>query len=96
VFKYVVHYVDGKSVDVPVLYGRGVDDWTTTEPHGLADAAVAWAAPFPRDAGKQAVVYQMQWTNPHPAVEIRSIDAVGGTGYGVPVVLAITAATSRK
>ena len=96
VFKYVVRYADGTSAQVPVLYGRGADDWTAETPHGLADAAVAWKAPFPKDATKQAVAYQMMWTNPRPGEEIRSVDAVGGAGYGTPVVLAITAATSRK
>ncbi|HEX3314789.1 MAG TPA: hypothetical protein VHR72_07865, partial [Gemmataceae bacterium] len=96
VFKYVVRYADGKSATVPVIYGRGADDWIAESPQGLADAAVAWAAPFPNDRDRQAVAYQMMWTNPHPDAVIRSVDAVGGTGYGVPVVLAITAATSRK
>ena len=26
-FKYVVHYADGQTADVPVLYGEGVDHW---------------------------------------------------------------------
>jgi beta-galactosidase len=100
VFQYVVHYADGKTAVVPVRYGRGVGHWVADEPRGLPEAAVAWAAPFPTDAKKQAVVYQMQWTNPRPGVEIRSLDLrydpkVGNT-YGTPAVLGITAATSMK
>ena len=94
-FRYVVHYSDGQKVEVPVLYGRGADDWVSEQPHGLAEAAVAWAAPFPKDSQRQAVVYQMTWTNPRPGEEIRSIDVVSGAGYGVPVVLAITAGTAK-
>jgi beta-galactosidase len=100
VFQYVVHYADGKTLDVPVRYGRGVGHWVADEPRGLPEAAVAWAAPFPTDAKKQAVVYQMQWTNPRSRVEILSLDLrydpkVGNT-YGIPAVLGITAATSIK
>ena len=51
-FKYVVHYADGKTIDVPVLYGRGADHWIAEQPQGLPDAAVAWAAPVSQ--GRQA------------------------------------------
>ena len=100
VFEYVVHYADGKTVEVPVRYGRGVGDWLAATPQGLPEAAVAWAAPLTKDAGNSAVVYQMQWTNPRPEAEIQSVDIrydpkVGGQ-YGAPAVLAITAGTAGK
>lgn len=94
-FKYVVHYADGKTAEVPVRYERGVGDWISTQPQGRPEATVAWAAPFTKDPARQAVVYQMTWTNPRPGVDIRAIDVVTGEGYGVPVVLAITAGTTR-
>ncbi len=47
-FRYIVHYADGQSVEVPVIYGRGVDHWVNEEPQGLPDATVAWAAPLPK------------------------------------------------
>jgi Glycosyl hydrolases family 2/Glycosyl hydrolases family 2, TIM barrel domain len=89
-FTYVVHYADGKTVDVPVRYGRGADQWIAEQPHGLPEATVAWAAPFPQHVSQQAVVYQMTWTNPRPDVTIRSVDVRSGDGYGVPIVLGIT------
>jgi beta-galactosidase len=101
VFKYVVHYSDGKSADVPVLYGDGADHWISKDPKGLKSAAVAWAGRFPGDdSGDQAVVYSMPWTNPRPDVEIVTIDLtydqnVGGR-YGVPAWLGLTAATAVK
>ncbi|HKI34347.1 MAG TPA: hypothetical protein VKA46_21010, partial [Gemmataceae bacterium] len=100
VFKYVVHYADGKTAAVPVLYSRGVGHWITAKPQGLPGAAVAWAAPFPRDAERQAVVYQMQWSNPRPGEKITSIDIAydekTGNRYGVPAVLGITAGTVKE
>jgi beta-galactosidase len=95
-FRYVVRYQDGQTVEVPVRYGRGAGPFVAEEPQGLADAAVAWAAPVPKDGKRQVVVYQMAWTNPRPGVAIRSIDVHAGDGYGVPVVLAITAGTVRE
>ena len=98
VFEYVVHYADGKSAVVPVRYERGVGHWIADRPKGLPKAAVAWAAPLPGAAKRHAVVYQMSWTNPRPGVPIRSLDARyderTGNSYGVPVVLAVTAATA--
>ena len=97
IWKYVVTYSDGKTVEVPVRYGCGVGHWVQKNPAGLPEAVVAWAAPFPGDSsGDQAVVYQMQWTNPRPEVEIASLtvayDPQVKNQFGVPVVLAITAA----
>ena len=98
-FEYVIRYADGKTAEVPVRYGRGVGNWVASQPKGLPEAAVAWAAPFPEAGhdGAQAVVFQMPWTNPHPEKEIRAIDVrydpKVGSAYGTPAVLAITSAT---
>lgn len=100
VFRYVVHYADGQTAEVPVLYGEGVDHWLAKEPKGLKSASVAWAAPAPGDtSGEQAVLYQFSWTNPRPTVPIASIDMLygqQGSRYGTPALLGITAATETK
>ena len=42
---------------------------------------------------KFAVAYSMQWNNPHPELEIKSIDLVFGPDRrAIPALLAITAA----
>lgn len=95
VFQYVVHYADGQSADVPVRLGQGVGHWLAAEPKALREAAVAWSADLPGEATEKAVLYSMQWNNPRPEVEIRSIDIVcpeDARRYGEPAVLAITAA----
>ncbi|MCY3017914.1 MAG: hypothetical protein NTW87_02630 [Planctomycetota bacterium] len=100
VFKYVVHYADGQTADVPVRYGEGVDHWIGAQPKGLQSASVAWAAPFPDEkSDDQAVLYQFQWANPRPQVQIQSIDMLygpQGSQFGTPVLLAVTAATEAK
>ena len=100
IFTYVIHYADGTTAEAPVRYGEGVGNWRQKNPLGLPNATVAWAAPFPGDdSGEQAVVYQMQWVNPRPAIEIATLDVTYDTKsahrYGVPVVLGISAATSH-
>ena len=97
-FRYTVRYADGQTVEVPVRLGRGVGPWAADQAKPLPEAAVAWSAPLP--AGKRAVVYQMQWTNPRPGYEIASVDVSlppsPGPSPGSPVVLGITAATAKK
>jgi beta-galactosidase len=99
-FKYVIHYVDGQTADVPVFYGEGADHWIAQEPAGLNGAALAWASPFPGEkSDDQAVLYQFSWTNPRPGVTIESIDMLygpAGSQYGTPALLAITAAEEVK
>jgi beta-galactosidase len=99
VFRYVIHYADGKTAEAPVIYDRGVGHWLSADPRGFPEAAVAWSGPLPKDATRQAVVYQMSWTNPRPGVAIRAIDVryddAVGSSYGVPIVFAITAGTAR-
>lgn len=101
-FRYVVHYADGQSVDVPVRCGQQVGHWAVKAPAGLSGAALAWAAPFKNDPAEQAAVYSMQWNNPRPDVAIKSIDigydpeAGRRAARGNAAVLAITAATRIK
>lgn len=98
VWQYRVHYADGTTVDIPVRLEEDCARWRQAQPHGLSHAVVAWTAPL---AGRpeQAVVYQMTWTNPHPAVAITSIDVVAdakGAALGNPVVLAVTAGNDQR
>ena len=95
-FKYIVHYTDDQTVDVPVRYGEGVGSWIQKDPQGVKQAVVAWAA-FPDDKSEdQAVLYGMQWNNPRPEQDIKSIDMVYDQStkgeYGVPALLGVTAA----
>jgi beta-galactosidase len=93
---YVVHYADGKTATVPVRSEMDVEDYKQKNPEAVPGAQLAWTAPY-RKTGFSAAAYSMQWTNPRPDVEIRRIDFVHGKdGRGVPVLLAVTAATAGK
>jgi beta-galactosidase len=100
VFKYVIHYADGKIAEVPVTWNQGVGHWLNKKPKSLMYAQVGWAAGFENDkSGDQAVVYSMQWDNPRPEVEIQSVDLVYGAEgdkWGAPALLAITAVEAKR
>jgi beta-galactosidase len=100
VFQYTVRYADGQAVVIPVRLGIEVGHWLSADPRGLKGAALAWAAAFANDdSGEQAAVYQMEWRNPRPDVEVSSVDvSYGALGnrYGMPAVLALSAGAAPR
>jgi len=74
VARYVVHYSDDSSVDVPVLLEKQVRHWEQEKPAPLEDGIIATTFPIPGVADKKGVLYSMQFRNPKPDVEIASID----------------------
>jgi len=99
-FQYTVHYDDDTTEVVPVVLNSGVTDWLLeAEPRSLRDAAVAWTAKVEDPKTENAVVYQMQWTNPNPEKTITSVDltyAEKGQQFGAPVLLGLTSAQKPK
>ncbi len=94
--KYVVHYTDGQTTEVPVISEVDVDHFSQRDPQALPGAQIAWTSKFD-DSDESAVVYAKQWNNPRPGIEIKSVDLVYGKDKdrGVPVLIAITAATAQ-
>jgi len=95
--RYIVTYADGQTATVPVCAEIDVDDWRQTgTPKAIPGAQIAWSKPFP-NSDRCAVAYSLQWTNPRPEVEIREVGLeYGPDRRGVPVLLALTAATATK
>ncbi len=95
-FRYVVHYADGKTADVPVHAETDVEEYRQKAPAAIPGAQVAWVRPY-EGTEQSAVAYAKQWNNPRPGVAIEAIDVVYGKGrYGVPAVLAIATATAER
>jgi beta-galactosidase len=104
VFKYVLHYADGKSAEIPVVLERHVDHWLKDEAMPLESARIAWSKELPGVAtakpgyaltkpggqGKRAVLYSMQAANPRPDVKIASMDVVRTSDRAVPAVVAVS------
>jgi hypothetical protein len=90
VLKYVLHYADGQTAEIPVVLERQIDHWLKDKAVPLEGARIAWSRPIGAPGAKRAVVYSMQAPNPRPDVEIRTIDVVRASTRATPAVLAIT------
>jgi beta-galactosidase len=90
VMKYVLHYADGQTTEIPVVLERQIDHWDREQPAPLFEARVAWRQPLDTLEGREAVLYSMQAANPRPDVAIESIDIVRTSERAVPAVLGIT------
>ncbi len=107
VFRYVVHYADARSLDVPVRWGEGVggyvrDWWNPVDGfvYDLAWAKIAWEAKAQPNDNRCLVLYAMYWPNPRPEVEIASLDILSadaaGEDFGAPAVLAIATSVEEN
>jgi beta-galactosidase len=93
--RYIVNYADGQSVTVPIYAEIDIDDYRQKTPTAIPGAQIAWTRPY-EGTEYSAVAYSMQWNNPRPDVAIKSIDVTYGPDRrGVPVLLAVTAATAQ-
>jgi beta-galactosidase len=95
-FRYVIHYRDGKDEVVPIFSEIDIGDYKVKDAAPLPGAQLAWTKPY-AGTGFNAAVYSKQWDNPRPDAEISSIDvAYGPDKRGVPAVLAITSGVATK
>ncbi len=95
--RYTVNYADGQSVKLPIYAEIDIDDYKQENPRAIPGAQLAWSAKYV-NSNEYAVAYSKQWNNPRPDVEIKSVDFTYGPDdqkRGVPVLLAITAATAK-
>ena len=90
-FKYVVHYADGQTAEVPVRPEIDIENYAQKAPAAIPGAQIAWTRPY-ENSDEQAVAYAKQWNNPRPEVEITAVDMVPvDASRGTPVLLALTA-----
>jgi hypothetical protein len=93
--KYVVHYADGQTAEIPIRPEIDVEEYHQKTPTPIPGAQIAWTLPY-AGSDQTATAYSMQWNNPRPGVPIDTIDlAYGPDRRGVPVLLAVTAATTE-
>ncbi|MDQ0289547.1 alpha-amylase family protein [Oligosphaera ethanolica] len=85
VMTYRVHYLDGGSVDAPIICGHNIDLWTLPEPPATADFHPAWR----NSAGRGFQVFA--WRNPDPNCGISHVDIISAGGAAVPIIIGITA-----
>jgi len=94
--RYVVHYADGGTVDVPVYLDEDVAHYVQDTPRALPGAQIGWVRPY-QTGGPCAVAYVKQWNNPRPNALIAALDVVYPPDRrGVPALIAVTAARRNK
>jgi beta-galactosidase len=94
--RYIVHYADGQSVTIPIYSEIDIEHYRQETPKAIPGAQIAWVSKY-EGSNESAVAYSKQWNNPRPDVAIKSIDMTYGPDKrGVPVLLAISAATAGK
>jgi WD domain, G-beta repeat len=87
---YVLHYADGRQEEVPIRYGQHVRDWVlSVDQDELRDATVAWTGTHPIKGTIR--VFEQSWENPHPEVEIETLDFMSTLRHSAPFLIAITA-----
>jgi hypothetical protein len=87
---YVLHYSDGSSHPLPMVYGEDIRDWWvgTDAEVQLETARVAWQGKT--SSGNAVRVYARTWENPFPDRELANLDFVSAMTRCAPFLLAIT------
>ena len=92
---YIIHYADGTKVEIPVIGGKNILDWTLPGSRAddvTYDPALGLVLPATSVASPQFVhvtVWMVVWKNPHPDKQISSLE-VKGANQGIPGLIAVS------
>ena len=90
---YVLCYIDGKKLELPIVYGQDVRDWGDhADRQEATRATVAWTGQNSAASGLDVSprLYQRTWDNPRPDVEVQSIDFLSTMTECAPFLIALT------
>jgi tetratricopeptide (TPR) repeat protein len=91
--KYVVHYQNGQTAEIPLILGRDLSDWFIQPTK--KQLQVAWIGSEPRFGGSHHLcLFKTTWENTLPDLLVSTIDfeANQQAGYGgFPFLVALTA-----
>ena len=95
-FRYVVHYKDGKNVEL-IVSGKNLVDWAAKPVRQFAAEEKTFstvAQTVPNEQFGQGSIYRMEWSAPDDCrqVEIDSIEFIGKPSC-VPILMGITGVT---
>jgi hypothetical protein len=88
---YVIHYANGQTWEVPIVFGVDLRDWRPMHDPGAGDGGPAAAWQGHDKAGNEVVLFETAWANPLPLVEISSIDLASAMTTAAPFLVAVTA-----
>ena len=85
--KYVIHYEDGKTAAIDLVYSRSIHAWD--DQSAAMSYGFAWRARA--QDGRLIGVSELRWKNPRPDVKVMSIDFISEDTEASPFLLALTA-----
>jgi hypothetical protein len=87
--RYEVRFTNGIRVAIPIIYGRDVLAWDQAPTSSAPEPHLAWKG---GGASPQRThhLYHEEWSNPHPNMEIASLDFVSTMSEAGPFLIAIT------
>lgn len=89
--QYVLHYADGTQATLPIVYGRDLRNWWGDKQSGASEARLAWSKNRRALTYTAPVkLYQVTKQNPHPDLEITSMDFVSTGTECAPFLIAVT------
>jgi serine/threonine protein kinase len=87
----ILHYADGTTNNLDIIYGRQVYDWwfqaSDADAFLAGNTKVAWVG---ENSASKIRVFQTSFANPKPEVKIESVDYVSGLSKCAPFMLALT------
>jgi hypothetical protein len=88
--EYVIHYANGETRVVPILYGVHTVDWWLSDI--VTEARIAWIGSHAaaRLQGLQTRLVKQTWENDLPEVTVTAIDFVSALADPAPFLVAIT------
>jgi hypothetical protein len=91
---YLVQYVDGRELQIPIVFGKDLADWWS-QPNGQnLKLVIAWEGNTPeaRQYHHTVRLFKSTWENPRPNVRLRQFDFVSHKpASGAPFLVAVTA-----
>ena len=97
---YVIHYADGKQIEIPVISGRNIFDWTS-RPDALEGLKYYPEFGFTQHAIAVKVpmftfghIWMTLWKNPSPEKKIQALEVIG-ENEGIPGLIAVSRGTAR-
>ncbi|MBN1412549.1 MAG: hypothetical protein JW969_17000 [Spirochaetales bacterium] len=91
--EYVLHYANGRTGTIPIVYQRQVSDWRIQQGDPVpTDADIAWTGVDEASdkPGCNAQLYRYTANNPFPDEEIKTIDFISRMTESAPFLIAIT------
>jgi hypothetical protein len=91
---YVLHYVDGRQLELPILYGEDVRNWWDVDDRGkeASRATLVWTGQNPAISRANGLLrlFKRTWDNPRPDVVVESIGFTSTMTKCAPFLIALT------